>query len=323
MEKENQEKIKKGLYLFLCIISLGLLCAFPFISKSCSSEESIKNIDKSFSKLTGDGYMVEYPSNALTIFGQRRNFDDLQRTLSYSYFLNNEQTPIINNDYDLFGLGITNYFRFTSKPEYANKFPNYDYVFCLEFYIEYGNNKGIYPLSYFNVWQDTDDNGNYLTYEAISYDDFKSHGLSVNFNAINLFDYDVDKVKLFNSYIQQNTIGNLFNSNYKFDVITTYLDSNFRFVNIMKYNDVNDYQEGYAFGYDTGYDDGYGIGYNVGFNQGSSNEGVFSMLKHAAISIQDLMNIEVLPNISLWLLISIPLAISIMLIMFKLLRGGN
>ena len=47
------------------------------------------------------------------------------------------------------------------------------------------------------------------------------------------------------------------------------------------------------------------------------------MLKHAANSLQDLMNIEVLPNISLWLLISIPLSISIMLIMFKLLRGGN
>ena len=323
MKQEIKENIKKGLYLSLCIISLGLLCAFPFISKSCSSEQSIKNIDKSFSKLTGGGYMVEYPSNALTIFGQRRNFDDLQRTLSFDYFLNNEQKPIINNDYDLFGLGITNYFRFTSKPEYANKFPNFDNVFCLEFYIEYGNNKGIYPLSYFNVWEDTDDNGTFLTYDAISYDDFKSHGLSVNFNAINLFDYDDNKVKVFNSYIQQNTIGNLFNSNYKFDVITTYLDGNFRFVNIMKYNDVNDYQDGYDFGYDTGYDDGYGIGYDVGFNQGSSNEGVFSMLKHAANSLQDLMNIEVLPNISLWLLISIPLSISIILIMFKLLRGGN
>ena len=323
MKQEIKENIKKGFYLFLCIISLGLLCAFPFISKSCSSEQSIKNIDKSFSKLTGSGYMVEYPSNALTIFGQRRNFDDLQRTLSYDYFLNNEQKPIINNDYDLFGLGITNYFRFTSKPEYANRFQNYDHVFCLEFYIEYGNNKGIYPLSYFDVWQLSDENGKYLTYEAISYDDFKSHGLSVKFNAINLFDYDENKVKVFNSYIQQNTIGNLFNSNYKFDVITTYLDGNFRFVNIMKYNDVNDYQDGYDFGYDTGYDDGYGIGYDVGFNQGSSNEGVFSMLKHAANSLQDLMNIEVLPNISLWLLISIPLSISIILIMFKLLRGGN
>ena len=94
-------------------------------------------------------------------------------------------------------------------------------------------------------------------------------------------------------------------------------------INIMKYNDVNDYQDGYDFGYDTGYDDGYGKGYDVGFNQGSSNEGVFSMLKHAANSLQDLMNIEVLPNISLWLLISIPLSITIILIMFKLLRGGN
>lgn len=323
MNDETKEKFKKALYFVLCIISLGLLCAFPFLNKSCSSEQAIKNVDKSCSKLNGDGYMVESPSNALTIFGQRRNFDDLQRTLSFSYFLNNEQTPIINNDYDLFGLGITNYFRFTSKPEYANKFPNYDYVFCLEFYIEYGNNKGIYPLSYFNVWQDSDQDGDFLTYVAISYDDFKSHGLSVNFNAINLFDYDVNKVKAFNSYIQQKSLGNLFNANYKFDVITTYLDYNFKFVNIMKYNDVNDYQEGYAFGYDTGYDDGYGQGYSVGFNQGSSNEGVFSMLKHAANSIQDLLNIEVLPNISLWLLISIPLSISIILIMFKLLRGDN
>ena len=71
------------------------------------------------------------------------------------------------------------------------------------------------------------------------------------------------------------------------------------------------------------YTRGYNDGYNVGFNEGTSNEGVFSMLKHAANSLQDFLNIEVLPNISLWLLISIPLSISIMLIMFKLLRGGN
>lgn len=320
MKDDTKEKL---IVVLECIFATITLCTAPFLIKSCSSEQTIKNIDKTCSKLTGDGYMVESPSNALTIFGQRRNFDDLQRTLSYDYFLNNMQTPIINNDYDLFGLGITNYFRFTSKPEYANKFPNYDYVFCLEFYIEYGNNNGIYPVSYFNVWQDSNQDGNFLTYEAISYDDFKSHGLSVNFNAINLFDYDSNKVKIFNSYIQQNTIGNLFNANYKFDVITTYLDYNFKFVNIMKYNDVNDYQEGYAFGYDTGYNDGYGQGFDVGFNQGSSNEGVFSMLKHAANSLQDLLNIEVLPNISLWLLISIPLSVSIILIMFKLLRGDN
>lgn len=322
MNDETKERLKKGLYFSLCIISLGLLCAFPFISKSCSSEQTIKNIDKSFSKLTGGGYMVEYPSNALTIFGQRFNFDDFQRTLDYGYFLNNEQTPIINNDYDLFGLGITNYFRFSSKPEYANKFPNYDYVFCLEFYIEYGNNKGIYPLSYFNVWQDSDENGPFLTYEAISYDDFKSHGLSVNFNAINLFDYDEIEVKVFNSFIQQKTIGNLFNSNYKFDVITTYLDGNFRFVNIMKFNDVNDYQEGYDFGHSIGYDEGYETGYNVGLDDASQSS-VFGVLQKASASISSFLNIEVLPNLSLWLLISIPFSISIMVILLRLLRGGS
>ena len=319
MKQETKEKIKKGIYFSLCIISLGLLCAFPFISKSCSSEQTIKNIDKSFSKLTGDGYMVESPSNALTIFNNRRDFDDRELTLSENYFLLNKKTPIINNDYDLFGLGIDNYFRFSSMPEYANKLPNNTNCYSLEFYIKYGNNVGIFPIGYYDVYKDTDELGDYLIYEAIKYDTFKSFGLSVEFYGINIFDYDTNKVNLFMNFIKSKQLGNLFDVNYKFDVITLLLDQNFRFINVMKYNDVNDYQEGYAFGYDTGYDDGYGQGYNVG----TSNENVFSLLKHAANSIQDLLNIEVLPNISLWVLISIPLSISIILIMFKLLRGDN
>ena len=74
----------------------------------------------------------------------------------------------------------------------------------------------------------------------------------------------------------------------------------------------------------SSYTDGYNDGFQVGLNQvTSSNVSVFTMLKLAANSLQDFLNIEVLPNISLWLLISIPLSISIMLIMFKLLRGDS
>ena len=91
MKQEFKENIKKGLYFSLCIISLGLLCAFPFISKSCSSEQTIKNIDKSFSKSTGGGYMVEYPSNALTIFGQWE--------VSYLYSLMIKLKMIMNTIY--------------------------------------------------------------------------------------------------------------------------------------------------------------------------------------------------------------------------------
>ena len=324
MNGESKEKIKKVIYLVLCIISLGLLCSFPFISKSCSSQEVIKNVDKSFVKLTGDGYMVENPSNALTIFNNRQNIDDHELILSENYFLLNKQTPIINNDYDLFGVGIDNYFRFTKMPEYEHKLSSvYGSCYSLEFYIKYGNNIGIFPIGYYDVYKDTDSQGDYLVYDAIKYDTFVSYGLSVNFYGINIFDYDTNKVNLFMNFIRSYSLGNLFDVNYKFDVITILLEQNFRFINVMKHNDISDYQEGYAIGYNTGYNDGYSQGYGVGFNEGSSDENVFSMLKHAANSIQDILNIEVLPNISLWLLISIPLSISIMLIMFKLLRGDN
>ena len=182
MKGETKEKIKKVIYVFLCIISLGLLCSFPFLSKSCSSQDVIKNVDKSFSKLSGEGYLVENPSNALTIFNNRRNFEDHLSPLSeINSFLNN-QRPIINNDYDLFGLGIDNYFRFTYKPEFQNKISGLiGTCYSLDFYIKYGNNIGIYSIGYYDIYTDTDNSGEYFSFDALTYDTFLSYGLSVDF----------------------------------------------------------------------------------------------------------------------------------------------
>ena len=227
----------------------------------------------------------------------------------------------ISGSNDVFGYNCTNYFRFVYNSEYHNALASdFDNIYNLEYYIELDNSRSItIILGYWEIWNAS--NVTHLT--SIDDTDFNSVGIIPSYSVLNVSYYNNDIV--LNGILEYlNSLSNPYlvvNFDYQIsnNIITAHSLHRTKFVHIDKDFITPLVNTTSTESYTRGYNDGY----NVGFNEGTSNEGVFSMLKHAANSLQDFMNIEVLPHISLWLLISIPLSISIMLIMFKLLRGGN
>ena len=192
-------------------------------------------------------------------------------------------------------------------------------IYNLEYYIQLTNDTFYtYTLGYYQIVLD-----DLIYFTPITDLDFEQFNIIPTYNVLTFAYYNNDRLSQLSEFIRLNLGPN----NLLYIWENFQLDS--RFIDIYTRDVTNvifdkDFITPVANNASTeSYTRGYNDGYNVGFNEGTSNEGVFSMLKHAANSLQDLLNIEVLPNISLWLLISIPLSISIMLIMFKLLRGGN
>ena len=68
--------------------------------------------------------------------------------------------------------------------------------------------------------------------------------------------------------------------------------------------------------YDT-YNSGYNIGYNVGVDFGTSST---QWIKSVFSAVDDILQIEILPNFKLWYLIGIPLLFSAVIFVFKILR---
>ena len=192
-------------------------------------------------------------------------------------------------------------------------------IYNLEYYIQLTNDTFYtYKLGYYDIVFD-----DVIYFTAISNLDFEQFNIIPTYNVLTFANYNNERLTQLQEFLQLNIGANnllyiwenfqldsRFIDKYTSDVTYVIIDKDF----ITPLVDAAS---------STYYSDGYKDGFREGFSQGSSKEGVFSMLKHAANSIQDLLNIEVLPNISLWLLISIPLSISIMLIMFKLLRGDH
>lgn len=250
------------------------------------------------------------------------------------YDYNFEIDPITIDEYksltdvnDVFGWGIPNYFRFYPS---AYNLPNSTFEMVLQFYIQLdSSNFKTYNLAYYDVnTHDNDDGGDCMSYYLIPKTEFANAGILARYDVLNISYYDATCVDNFiDSVFSIGVLARLFNIDTNYQLRSNYFSfihgSNVHFINIDKDTITSLISTIETDSYHNGYQTGYNDGYNVGFNESSSNEGVFSMLKHAANSLIDLMNIEILPNISLWLLISIPLSISIMLIMFKLLRGGN
>lgn len=313
MKDDTKEKL---IVVLECIFATITLCIAPFLIKSCSSEQAIKNVEKLEAKVSGNGITIENPSTTWTIYAQPFNVKNHQD----NSFLDNKK-PIINNDYDLFGLGVNNYFRFNHRTEYEPKISSiYNSCYSLEFYIEINGVGFSYELGYYAVYDGGDEFGEYIEYRFIKYEDFINVGIYVDYYALNLSYYKNTKLNIFQHYSDNNEIGNIFGDNDKFRLPNNFFGVNenrFKFINLSKENNENSYY----IGYNIGYDDGYNNGYNTGFNQAQSTDNVFSILKKGVNAINDLLNIEVLPNVSLWLLMSIPLSISMMVIMFKLLRG--
>ena len=79
--------------------------------------------------------------------------------------------------------------------------------------------------------------------------------------------------------------------------------------------------------YYDGYDEGYSSGYFAGFNDGTANgeggaSGAFSLLRGAFNSLGNILSIEVLPNVPVSLLVTLPVAGALILWIIRILKGG-
>ena len=86
------------------------------------------------------------------------------------------------------------------------------------------------------------------------------------------------------------------------------------------YND--GYNLGYGYGYDTGEDYGYDQGYYDGLQSAEQGETtMFSLISQAFNAVASILDIQVLPNLSLGLLIFTPLIVTIIIVVVKMVKG--
>lgn len=85
----------------------------------------------------------------------------------------------------------------------------------------------------------------------------------------------------------------------------------------------NGYDEGHTDGYGEGYDFGKGVGYSDGFSEGTSSQpsGVFDILGGVFAGMGSFLTIQLFPNITIGMLIGIPLFTAVFFILFKMLKG--
>ena len=252
-----------------------------------------------------------------TIYASWKSFQIPLDEVYYDKLINGESISGIN---DVFGFGNFNYFRFKYNTEFSNKMATkFMNVYDLEYYIQLTNTTFYtFKLGYYELYID-----DFIYFRPISDLDFEQFNIIPIYNVLTFSYYNTERLTQLQEFLQLNIgANNLLYIWENFQLDSRFMDKYTSDVTYVVFD--KDFITPVANSASSeSYTRGYNDGYKIGFNEGTSNEGVFSMLKHAANSLQDLLNIEVLPNISLWLLISIPLSISIMLIMFRLLRGGN
>ena len=327
---ESEKKRNKLLEIILIILVSLSFVLIPLLNQYRQKTISFNNNQLVKKSANSDGSslidkngkisITYYDRDIITLYSSWNSFE-IPRDENYFNTLKNGDS--ISGINDVFGYGTFNYFRFKYNVDYSNKMvtptSKFKNVYNLEYYIQLTNDT-FYTFTLGYYYLDIDD---FIYFTAISDLDFEEFNIIPAYNVLTFaycnnarFDETREFLRLtFGGnnllYIWENfQLDSRFMDKYTSDVTNVIFDKDF----------ITPVANASA---SENYTRGYNDGYNVGFNEGSSNEGVFSMLKRAASSLQDLMNIEVLPNISLWLLISIPLSISIMLIMFKLLRGGN
>ena len=325
---ENEKKGNKVLDIILII-----LVALSFVLIPLFKQYSQNIIPKNNSELVkrhsnGDAATIIDKNGKISITSYDEksvvtiynSWYDLQLTRDDTYYNSLINGQSISGVNDVFGFGGFNYFRFKYNSTYSNKLiGKFANVYDLEYYIQLTNTTFYtFTLGYYEIYVD-----DFLYINFIPDIEFENVNIMPTYDILNFSYYNVDKLDQLREFLRLSLgpnkllyiwsdfqIDSRFYDNYSTKTVFVNFDKDF-ITPVANASSTESYTRGYN------------DGYNVGFNEGTSNEGVFSMLKHAANSLQDLMNIEVLPNISLWLLISIPLSISIMLIMFKLLRGGN
>lgn len=93
----------------------------------------------------------------------------------------------------------------------------------------------------------------------------------------------------------------------------------FNFYDIEKYN----FDDAiYSVGFSDGYDNGYAYGYQVGLTDNTTNDydGVFTLLGSAFDSASSLMNTQFIGGLTIGAFMTIPLAITVVIAIFRLVR---
>ena len=318
---ENEKKGKKFLEIILIVLVALSFVLIPLLNQYRQKTLSLNNthLVKRQNSRNGTIDLVSYNDGEIkTISSGVDNIFDYNYIYTHEVIDNGISLTGVN---DVMGYGFDNYFRFVLMPEYDT--PNTIKIYALEYYLVFKSNESkSYKLGYFDINEDSDDAGNFLSYRPISKSEFNLGGILPDYNVLNFSFYnDTSFNNLMNEYLSNEVFMSLLNidSNYKYSSAfeNFIFTSKIKFVNFNKdtiTNMINTIRsDSYLDGYYKGFDDG----------QAGGTPSVFTLLSKAASSISAFLNIEVLPNISMWLLISIPLSISIMIILLRLLRGGS
>lgn len=80
--------------------------------------------------------------------------------------------------------------------------------------------------------------------------------------------------------------------------------------------------DGWDQGYESGYQNGYKVGYQEGVVDGSVTESsVGSLMTSVFKGVEQVLSIEVVPNVSVGTIISIPIVLSLLLFLIKMIRS--
>lgn len=75
-------------------------------------------------------------------------------------------------------------------------------------------------------------------------------------------------------------------------------------------------------GYETGYNNGYDIGFNDGVVEGSVTESsIGSLMSSVFKGVEQVLSIEIVPNINVGTIVSIPIVLSLLLFLIKMVRS--
>lgn len=324
---ENEKKRNKVLEIILIILVSLSFVLIPLLNSyrqktiSFNNSQLVKRgANSGGSTLVGENGKISvyfFDKDVPTIYSSWNSFE-LPRDINFENTITNGGS--ISGINDVFGYGIFNFFRFKYNSDYSNKMntptSNFASIYDLEYYIQLTNDTFYtYKLGYYNIEFD-----DLIYFTPISDLDFEQFNIIPTYNVLTFAYHNNERLIQLREFLQSKfgannllyiwenfQLDSRFIDKYTSDVTYVIFDKDF-ITALLNSATSSSYQEGYN------------KGYNVGLDDASVNT-VFSVLKKGVTSINELLNIEVLPNVSLWLLMSIPLSISMMIIMFKLLRG--